>query len=227
MKTFWDPEKNSCINIVSLYRNYPLMRPAAIKWLSVVFLALILTFSMASSPEGGSENKGGPGANPTPSIFIMGSGYQDVDQMASFMLQHNPRLDTQYIYRVLTTYIVECKREGINHDIAVCQMCLETGFLRFNGTVSRHQNNFCGLGAINTTTPGDWFGSMEEGVRAHIQHLKAYSSNEPLQTPLVDKRFHKVHRGTAFTIFDLTGRWATDPRYGQKIHYLLKILAGS
>jgi len=34
-------------------------------------------------------------------------------------------------------------------------MCLETGFLRFNGSVSRFQNNYCGLGAINSLTAGD------------------------------------------------------------------------
>jgi hypothetical protein len=197
------------------------------KFLPFVFISLLVLFSAPAEAEGGSENNAGPDAKTPPSIFIMGNGYRAMDQMARFMLRHNPSLDTHYIQRILTTYIVESKREGINHDVAVCQMCLETGFLRFNGTVSRHQNNFCGLGAINTTTPGDWFGSMEEGIRAHIQHLKAYSSSEPLNAPLVDKRFYKVHRGTAFTIYDLTGKWATDPKYGQKIHYLLKVLAGS
>jgi len=65
---------------------------------------------------------------------------------------------------------------------------------------------------------------MEEGIRAHIQHLKAYCSLEPLKSKQVDMRFHNVKRGIVFTIYDLTGRWATDPRYGDKIHYLIKKL---
>jgi len=160
----------------------------------------------------------------TPSIFILDRGQQPVARMSAFIRDHNRSVDTGYLHRLLNTYITEATAEGINYDIAVIQMCLETGFLRFNGTVSRFQNNFCGLGATGSTVAGDWFGSMEEGIRAHIQHLKAYASTDPLKNQVVDKRFHHVRRGTVFTIHDLTGRWATDPRYGEKLAYLLKKL---
>jgi len=144
--------------------------------------------------------------------------------MIRFMVHHNQTLDTSYLSLLLKTYISESQLEGVNYDVAVCQMCLETGFLRFNGSVSRFQNNFCGLGAINASAAGDWFNSMEEGIRAHIQHLKAYASTDPLNTAPVDKRFHHVRRGTVFTVHDLTGRWATDPKYGEKLDYLLRKL---
>jgi len=160
----------------------------------------------------------------SPSIFIMDKGAQPVPRMIGFMLEHNRALDTVYLKRLITIYIRESELEGINYEVAFCQMCLETGFLRFDGSVSRFQNNFCGLGAINAFTAGDWFGSMEEGIRAHIQHLKAYASIDSLKGIQVDKRFYHVRRGTVFTVFDLTGRWASDPRYGEKIDYLLRKL---
>jgi len=158
----------------------------------------------------------------TPSIFIMDKGNQSPQRLIEFMLENNRELDTSYIHRLIKTYLIECAREGVNYEIAICQMCLETGFLRFDGSVSRFQNNFCGLGATNAFSAGDWFNNMEEGVRAHIQHLKAYASIEPIQRPVVDKRLKRVKRGTVLTVYDLTGRWAADPDYGTKISSLLQ-----
>lgn len=159
-----------------------------------------------------------------PSIFIIDKGNQPPQRLVEFMLENNRELDTSYIRRLIKTYLIECGREGVNYEVAICQMCLETGFLRFDGSVSRFQNNFCGLGATDAHTAGDWFSNMEEGVRAHIQHLKAYASIEPIQSPVVDKRLKRIRRGTVLTVYDLTGRWATDPDYGIKINYLMKKL---
>jgi len=195
----------------------------------LLFLFLVPVISHPETEEGGGK-KGVGAVDPTrspkaaPSIFIMDKGCKQVSRLISFMLQHNRSLDSSYLSRLLKTYISECQMEGVNYDIAVCQMCLETGFLRFNGSVSRFQNNFCGLGAISASAAGDWFGTMEEGIRAHIQHLKAYASTDSLNTEPVDKRFRHVRRGTVFTVYDLTGRWATDSKYGEKLEYLLRKL---
>ncbi len=62
---------------------------------------------------------------------------------------------------------------------------------------------------------------MEEGIRAHIQHLKAYSSIEKLNSPIIDKRYKFVKRGSVKTIYDLSGKWAMDPLYGKKLYKLL------
>ncbi len=159
-----------------------------------------------------------------PSLLIMDFGGKASGKLVRFMLAHNKDLDSGYVSRLIRTYIAECRREGVNHDVAVCQMCLETGFLRFNGSVSRYQNNFCGLGAVNSWSEGDRFISVDEGVRAHIQHLKAYASLDPVKSPVVDKRFENVKRGSVVTIHDLTGKWAADLNYGDKIGNLLNIL---
>jgi len=112
-------------------------------------------------------------------------------------------------------YREEATIEGVDYDIAFCQMCVETDFLRFPGPVSASQNNFAGLadGTGNLAT----FSSAAIGVRAHIQHLKAYASTEPLARPKVDPRFDFVKRGVAPLVGQLSNLWAADPQYGQKI----------
>ncbi|MEA5620310.1 N-acetylmuramoyl-L-alanine amidase [Cronbergia sp. UHCC 0137] len=121
-------------------------------------------------------------------------------------------------------YREEATIEGVNHDIAFCQMCLETGFLRFGGDVKPQQNNFAGLGAIGGGTEAASFGSARIGVRAHIQHLKAYASLEPLVQEEVDPRFRFVTRGIAPLVEQLAGRWSADLDYGKKITAMIRRL---
>ena len=112
-------------------------------------------------------------------------------------------------------YREEATIEGVDYDIAFCQMCVETDFLRFPGLVRPSQNNFATLadGAGNLAS----FNSVAIGVRAHIQHLKAYASTEPLARPKVDPRFDFVKRGVAPLVGQLSNLWAADPQFGQKI----------
>jgi hypothetical protein len=122
-------------------------------------------------------------------------------------------------------YVEEAALEGVNHDVAFCQMCLETGFLEFGGDVDPAQNNFCGLGATGGGAQGAVFADARTGVKAHIQHLKAYGSDQPIaRPPIVDPRFHLVRRNVAPSVHGLSGRWASDPRYGEKIMSLIRKL---
>jgi hypothetical protein len=121
-------------------------------------------------------------------------------------------------------YREEGNAEGVNYDLAFCQMCLETGFLRFGGEIKPQQNNFAGLGSIGGGAEAASFSSARIGVRAHIQHLKAYASLEPLVNEVVDPRFRFITRGIAPSIYQLSGRWSVDLDYGTKIFSLLKRL---
>jgi hypothetical protein len=121
-------------------------------------------------------------------------------------------------------YREEGEQEGINYDIAFSQMCVETNFLRFGGEIKPNQNNFAGLGSIGGSSEGASFPSAQIGVRAHIQHLKAYATTEPLVLELVDPRFNFVARGIAPLVGMLSGRWSADPQYGDKIMAVLKRL---
>ena len=112
-------------------------------------------------------------------------------------------------------YREEAAVEGVDYDIAFCQMCVETDFLRFPGPLRPEQNNFAMLanGSGNLAR----FDSAQIGVRAQIQHLKAYASTEPLVRAQVDPRFNFVRRGVAPFVGQLAGLWSADPQYGQKI----------
>ncbi|MCG8363151.1 MAG: N-acetylmuramoyl-L-alanine amidase [Pseudanabaenales cyanobacterium] len=121
-------------------------------------------------------------------------------------------------------YREEAAIEGVNYDIAFSQMCVETSFLRFGGEVKPAQNNFAGIGAVGGGAEGASFPSARVGVRAQIQHLKAYANTEPLVQELVDPRFRFVSRGIAPLVGQLSGRWAADPQYGDKILAILRRL---
>ncbi len=156
-----------------------------------------------------------------PSYIIMGEGKRTKEELASFLYENNSELEYGYALSLADVYINEAVNEGVNYDIAFSQMCLETGYQKYTGIVTPKQNNFAGLGAIDVNHTGEKFQSVELGVRAHIQHLKAYASTDELNNEVIDRRFKYVQRGIAPTIFDLTGKWASDPEYGEKIKSLL------
>ena len=154
---------------------------------------------------------------------IMGHGYTSDVQLMMFLKSNNPDSLGPFA-DIAKLYREEAAIEGINHDIAFCQMCLETNFLRFGGDVKMNQNNFADLGAIGGGVTGANFPSIRLGIRAQIQHLKAYASTEPILQELIDPRFRFVRRGTAPLISQLSGRWAADLQYGDKILALLRRL---
>ncbi|MDR2052168.1 MAG: glucosaminidase domain-containing protein [Treponema sp.] len=158
------------------------------------------------------------------SIPILGEGAAAQTDLSAFLLDNNPGADPLFAEELAALYLEESAVEGINHDIAFVQMCLETGFLRYGGLVKPEMNNFCGLGALNADNPGESFPSPQIGVRAHIQHLKAYASNNGLNQELVDPRYHWVRYGSAPTVEQLTGTWAADREYGTKIRRVLERL---
>lgn len=155
-----------------------------------------------------------PSRNPTENIMSLGVASES--QLRNFILSQNS--DALNSFPDLPSlYIEESVREGVNHDIAFSQMCLETGYLEFGGDVDPAQNNFCGLGTTGGGVKGAFFPDARTGVKAHIQHLKAYASTAPAIPPIVDPRFNLVSRGIAPLVKNLSGRWATDPQYGTKI----------
>jgi hypothetical protein len=157
-------------------------------------------------------------------IYIMGKGKVDEEKLALFLVQNSPFARPDFARIMAGLYIEEAAHEGIDHDVAFAQMCLETGFLTFGGLVRPEWNNFCGLGAIGPEQPGLVFPDPRTGVRAHIQHLKAYATSEPLKLSLVDPRYRYVRAGSSPTIDGLAGTWAADKLYPEKIYGILQRL---
>ncbi|MCD8045498.1 MAG: GBS Bsp-like repeat-containing protein [Clostridiales bacterium] len=129
-------------------------------------------------------------------------------------------------------YYDECVVEGVAPAVAFCQAMKETGFLKFGGDVSITQYNFCGLGATGGGAAGNSFSTVREGIRAHVQHLKAYASTDSLNNTCVDPRFSYVTRGSAPYV-EWLGKnenpngvgWATAVNYGYSIRddYMAKL----
>ena len=162
----------------------------------------------------------GNGASTAPSgTAIMGDAVLGADQLAAFLLSTNgkPKLNGVDATRLAQLYISEGKAEGVRGDLAFCQSCLETGYWNFGNDVKPEQNNFSGIGATGGGEPGASFPDAQIGIRAQIQHLKAYASKEALKNVCVDPRYHLVTKGIAPTWEGLSGRWATDTGYGAKI----------
>ena len=165
-----------------------------------------------------------PRERPELSRLIAGKGQLNAAQLAGFFLSKNPDHDAGHIEVFARYYIEEAATEGINSDVAFAQMCLETGYLRFGGLVQPEFHNYCGLGAMSVEEPGCIFESEQMGVRAHIQHLQAYATTADiaLNNELIDPRYSWVHKTKYIqTIFELTGTWAMDPEYGNKIDSIL------
>ncbi len=152
-------------------------------------------------------------------------GIKSEGQLYRFFISENPNIDREEIARLASLYVEEARIEGINSDCAFVQMCLETGFLRFGNLVTPDMHNYCGLGAIDSDHPGERFETAKLGVRAHIQHLHAYATNRELINECIDTRYRFVSpRAKATTIEGLSGTWAADPDYSEKLENLLQRL---
>lgn len=118
----------------------------------------------------------------------------------------------------------EAAAEGVRAEVVFCQAMKETGWLKFGGDVKAEQCNFAGIGATGGVT-GATFESVRIGLRAQIQHLKAYASTDKLVNECVDPRFNLVKRGCAPTVEDLGNKWAAgNPNYGVDITSMIKEL---
>lgn len=141
------------------------------------------------------------GVKDTPKTKIMGEAQATAQQMALFCRSKNaePKLTSCTLEQLAEIFLEEGKAEGVRGDVAFAQSLHETGYFKFGGIVLPSQNNYAGIGALNGNATGQaaTFPDPRTGVRAQIQHLKAYASTEPLVNACVDPRFSLVTRGSA------------------------------
>ena len=158
---------------------------------------------------------------------IMGAQSTTVTQMVSFLnskhISFNESLYGMTLQQFCQLYLDECSAEGVDVAVALCQSMLETGWLKYGGQVQASQLNFAGIKTADGSA-FQTFNSVQEGIRAQVQHLKAYASADALVNTCVDPRFNLVRRGTAPYVEWLcstnnpngTG-WTSDSGYSEKI----------
>lgn len=167
----------------------------------------------------------------TPGTKIMGSSDASIEQMTALFYAsgheypadiYSPR-GASTIEDFCQIVYEESAAEGVKAEVLFSQAMVETGWLQFGGSVRAEQCNFGGLGAVSNSVAGASFPNVRIGLRAQVQHLKAYASNDPLNNSCVDPRFQFVKRGIAPTVEDLNGRWAVPGTgYGQSITSLVE-----
>ena len=172
---------------------------------------------------------------------IMGTSQTTVAQMVryynanasgydTFKAKYNGKYDgclanggARTINQFAQIFYEEATAEGVRAEVAFTQCMKETGFLKYGGDVLPNQYNFAGIGATGAVH-GASFSNVRMGIRAQIQHLKAYGSISPLTNQCVDPRFNLVKRGSAQYVEWLGIKenpngygWATSKSYGHDI----------
>ena len=156
-------------------------------------------------------------------ISIYGDAVATKGQAVAMIKANNPQVRLACsVEELVDLYWQEAEREGVRPDLAMAQSFVETGFYKYGGDVHHHQNNFCGLGTTGNGVKGASFRTPEEGVRAHIQHLLAYTQTKRPSTKIVDPRYELAHsirleRGVVDTWYGLNGTWAMGGQYCEKI----------
>ena len=119
---------------------------------------------------------------------IMGESPVTVEQLVSYFKSAGVAYPTEELKKggadsietFATMYCEEAAAEGVRPEVAFVQTMKETGWLQFGGDVSVNQFNFAGLGTTGGGVPGNSYPDVRTGIRAQVQHLKAYATTEPL-----------------------------------------------
>lgn len=143
---------------------------------------------------------------------IMENNEVSKEQFKSFLLAQQKKYGFKYdisvsIDEFLRIAYEEASKEGVRGDIVVAQAVHESGYFKFGGVLTAKDNNFCGLGVTGDGSKLS-FSSARIGLRAQVQHLKAYASTATLNQAVVDPRFKYVTRGVAPSLEELAGKWA-------------------
>ncbi|NLA05601.1 MAG: hypothetical protein GX881_07825, partial [Firmicutes bacterium] len=122
---------------------------------------------------------------------------------------------------------------GLRPEVLYAQSAKETAFGRYGGAVKPAQNNWAGIKIKNpkgdSSADFESFSTPQEGVRAHFNHICAYTGLKPVGQP--HGRYHVVMglswAGRVKYVEQLGGKWAVSMDYGISIvrDYLVDLLA--
>ncbi|MGC4020110.1 MAG: glucosaminidase domain-containing protein [Muricomes sp.] len=163
---------------------------------------------------------------------IMGKSSVTVDQMVKYFESSGepyPAAElakggADSIETFCQIYYDEAVAEGVRPEVAFVQTMKETGWLQYGGDASIEQFNFAGLGTTGGGVPGNSYSDVRTGIRAQVQHLKAYATADALAQECVDDRYEYVTKGSAPYVEWLGQKenpeghgWATAEQYGYSI----------
>jgi hypothetical protein len=161
----------------------------------------------------------------------MGASRLTAAQLAAWFNLRLPRPSGAYsaavpVETLTRIFLEEGATEGVTGDVAFVQSIVETGWFRFGGPVAGWMNNLGGIGTTDRSSSPAVFRDARTGIRAQIQHLRAYADPRaqacrvpPLSFPCEDPRFNLVvPKGSAPNWNDLgNGKWAASSTYAASI----------
>lgn len=215
--------------------------------------ALLLVVAMIAMSLGTSSLN--PAQAATGGTPILGNPILTQDQLVNWYLANVPSnrplragSPSVSIRSLVKIYYEEGAREGIAPDLAFLQALHETAWFNFpaGGCVRPTDHNFAGIGAYdchilnsNGLPANVWrWHSVREGVRGHLQYLRAYadarvSTPADLGAPIPPVRdgrdftpqwqwmvsTYRVRNGGPWPFYEQYGAgiWAADPLYWPKI----------
>jgi len=217
-------------NLIALYRLSGVKSPMEL-------------LQMGDQPFGTNPSPGDPGAGVPPTQdyikngdYLLGEPAVSPSDMKDY-LQNGVAQDkggaTSFLVDAVDMYYSLTQEQKDTHgyedrirpDVMIIQSGHETAWGHFGGVIDASFNNYAGIKVANPPPGSDniagahqVFDSMEEGVRAHLNHFSIYVNYEPLGD--VHPRYHTTKSiidndegfDKARTIADLA-RWATDENY--------------
>lgn len=168
---------------------------------------------------------------------IMGKSQVTAEEMVDYFYSAGVEYPTEALSKggadsietFCNIYMEEAEAEGVRPEVAFAQTLKETGWLQYGGDASVEQFNFAGIGTTGGGVPGNSYPDVRTGVRAQIQHLKAYATTDTLTRACVDDRYEYVIKGSAPYV-EWLGKnenpegqgWATAENYGPSIVEMIR-----
>ena len=209
-------------------------------WITVGGKEYYMNGSGAWIPDAKKNDNSNDSSTITKNLYkISGESSVTVDQMVKYFKQSKCTYPSKElsmggakdIKNFAKIVLEEANAEDIKAEVVFCQVMKETGWLQFGGDASIKQFNFAGLGATGGGVKGDSFKDVRTGIRAQVQHLKAYASTAELKNKCVDVRFDYVERNSAPYVEWLGipdnpngGGWAAAENYGKDLVTMIKNL---
>lgn len=192
----------------------------------------------SASEENAAKDSGDSDKNETEEVIaegqypIMGKSAVTVEQMVDYFNSSGEKYPQSALEKggadsiesFCQMYYDEAVAEGVRPEVAFVQTMKETGWLQYGGDASIEQFNFAGLGTTGGGVAGNSYPDVKTGIRAQIQHLKAYATADSLTQECVDDRYEYVTKGCAPYVEWLGQQenpegygWATADNYGYSI----------
>lgn len=151
---------------------------------------------------------------------IMGESKAPLMQMKNWARSNN---GTERFIQIAEYYYKYGALTGIRADLLYAQSAKETRFGKYTGAVKEDMNNFAGIKIENPNgnkrEDYESFSTIDDGIRAHFNHIAAYIGIEPIGEP--HPRYYVVKSldwsGKVKYAEELGGKWAPSTSYGKSV----------